>query len=117
MNVVNQEPVANRLLAALSRKEFAHLLACLDPVQVSLGEVLHEPGELIRHIYFPNDCLISLRAVLEGRMTLEVDLVGREGMVGVPVVLGGSISQVRAVVQRAGSVMRIRSAHFRDEFV
>jgi CRP-like cAMP-binding protein len=78
--------------------------------------VLCEPGDTIRHIYFPHDCLISLMAVAEGRMTLEVGLVGREGMLGATVALGHDTTQVRAVVQRAGSASRIEAERLRIEF-
>jgi len=107
---------ANQLLAALPLEELGRLLPALDQVQVELGAVLCEPGDPIRHIYFPHDCLISLMAVAEGRMTLEVGQVGREGMLGATVALGHDVTQVRAVVQRAGSASRIDAAHLRAEF-
>lgn len=107
---------ANLLLAALPPDEMARMLPLLDPVQVEAGEVLSEPGDPISHIYFPHDCLLSLLAVAEGRMTLEVGLVGREGMLGATVALGHQTSQVRAVAQRAGSASRMESAAFREEF-
>lgn len=107
---------ANLLLAALPPDEMARMLPLLDPVQVEAGEVLSEPGDPISHIYFPHDCLLSLLAVAEGRMTLEVGLVGREGMLGATVALGHQTSQVRAVAQRAGSASRMETAAFREEF-
>ncbi|HWJ95251.1 MAG TPA: Crp/Fnr family transcriptional regulator [Telluria sp.] len=107
---------ANLLLAALPPDEMASMLPLLDPVQVEAGDVLSEPGDPISHIYFPHDCLLSLLAVAEGRMTLEVGLVGREGMLGATVALGHETSQVRAVVQRAGSASRMETAAFRAEF-
>jgi CRP-like cAMP-binding protein len=107
---------ANLLLAALPPDEIARMLPLLDPVQVEAGDVLSEPGDPIRYIYFPHDCLLSLLAVAEGRMTLEVGLVGREGMLGATVALGHETSQVRAVVQRAGSASRMETAAFRAEF-
>jgi CRP-like cAMP-binding protein len=88
----------------------------LETVQVDVGAVLCEPGDPFRYIYFPHDSLISLLAVAEGRMTLEVGLVGREGMLGATVALGHDVAQVRAVVQRAGSASRMDSAQFRGEF-
>jgi CRP-like cAMP-binding protein len=109
-------PVGNQLLAALPAADLAQLSALLEPVKVEVGEVLSEPSAPIRHIYFPHDCLISLLGVAEGRMTLEVGLVGREGMLGATVALGHNISQVRAIVQRAGSASRMDSAQFRSEF-
>jgi CRP-like cAMP-binding protein len=107
---------ANLLLAALPSEELARILPALDQVQVAIGDVLCEPGDPIRHIYFPHDCLISLMAVAEGRMTLEVGQVGREGMLGATVALGHDTTQVRAVVQRAGSASRIEAACLRTAF-
>jgi len=107
---------ANLLLAALPSEDLARMLPALDQVQVELGAVLCEPGDPIRHIYFPHDCLVSMMAVAEVRMTLEVGLVGREGMIGATVALGHDTTQVRAVVQRAGSASRIDADLFRTEF-
>jgi CRP-like cAMP-binding protein len=107
---------ANHLLAALPAEELAHMLPALEQVQVDIGSVLSHPGDLIHHIYFPHDCLISLLGVAEGRMTLEVGLVGREGMLGATVALGHETSQVRAVVQRAGRASRMEAGAFRAEF-
>ncbi|QYF93833.1 Crp/Fnr family transcriptional regulator [Massilia sp. PAMC28688] len=109
-------PGANMLLAALPAADLARLANALEPVPLEVGEVLSEPGAPIRHIYFPNDSLISLLGVAEGRMTLEVGLVGREGMLGATVALGHDVSQVRAIVQRAGTASRMSSARFRTEF-
>jgi CRP-like cAMP-binding protein len=110
------EKHGNRLLAALPDSDFARLAPLLEPVQVEVGDVLCEPGDPILHIYFPNDSLVSLLGVAEGRMTLEVGLVGREGMLGATVALGHEVAHVRAVVQRAGSASRMSSAQFRTEF-
>ncbi|QJE03010.1 Crp/Fnr family transcriptional regulator [Massilia forsythiae] len=110
------EHSANLLLAALPSEELAGMAQALDQVQVEIGAVLCEPGDPIRHIYFPHDCLVSLMAVAEGRMTLEVGQVGREGMLGATVALGHDTMQVRAVVQRAGIASRIDADHLRAEF-
>lgn len=110
------EHTANRLLAALPTDDLAHLATMLEPVRVEVGAVLYEPGDPIRYIYFPHDSLISLLGVAEGRMTLEVGLVGREGMLGATVALGHDTAQVRAIVQRAGGASRIDGARFRAEF-
>ena len=109
-------PEANQLLGALPPTDLARLEPMLETVQVEVGEVLCEPAAAIRHIYFPHDSLISLLGVAEGRMTLEVGLVGREGMLGATVALGHEVAQVRAIVQRAGSASRMESGHFRTEF-
>jgi CRP-like cAMP-binding protein len=106
----------NRLLAALPDDDLARLAPMLEQVHIEVGAVLCEPGDAIHHIYFPHDSLISLLGVAEGRMTLEVGLVGREGMLGATVALGHEVSQVRAIVQRAGKASRMDSAQFRAEF-
>jgi CRP-like cAMP-binding protein len=107
---------SNELLAALPPADFERLAPLLVPVRVEVGETLYEPGAPVGSIYFPHDCLISLLGVAEGRMTLEVGLVGHEGMLGATVALGHDTAQVRAVVQRAGSASRMDSAAFRAEF-
>ncbi|MES2317269.1 MAG: Crp/Fnr family transcriptional regulator [Pseudomonadota bacterium] len=120
MSVVTPVEIANaggnQLLAALPLSDMARLGPLLETVQVEVGEVLVEPSAPIRHIYFPHDCLISLLGVAEGRMTLEVGLVGREGMLGATVALGHDLSQVRAIVQRAGAASRMDATKFRTEF-
>ena len=108
--------VGNRLLASLPDDDLAHLNSLCDTVTVAVGDILYEPGQAIHYIYFPDDSLISLLAVAEGRMTLEVGSVGREGMIGASVALGNDVAQVRAVVQRAGRASRIDSADFCAEF-
>ncbi len=105
----------NRLLAALPAKEYERLLDGLEPVRLSYGEVLDEPGEQMRYAYFPCDCLVSMLTVVEGRRALEVGLIGREGMVGTRLALGFTASSVRALVQGTGTALRIGSAHFLRE--
>ncbi len=103
------------MLAALPRKQYQRLLAGLESVALTFGEILHEPGERIRHVYFPGDSLVSLLTVVEGHLALEVGMVGREGMVGVPLSLGTDVSPVRALVQGAGTAMRMKAARFAQE--
>jgi PAS domain S-box-containing protein len=109
-------PIANHLLAALPRKDYQRLFAGLEPVTLTYGEVLYEPGEPIRHVYFPNDCLVSLLTTVEGHQALEVGLVGREGMIGISLALGMDVSSVRALVQGTGTAMRMNASRFRKEF-
>jgi len=106
----------NRLLASLPEDDLLHLESLCEQVHSEVGDVLYEPGQAIQYIYFPSDSLISLLAVAEGRMTLEVGSVGREGMIGSSVALGHELAQVRAVVQRAGHSSRIHAADFCAEF-
>jgi CRP-like cAMP-binding protein len=115
VGAASRVPVANNMLAALPRRQYQRLLAGLEPVSLSFGEVLYEPGEWIRHVYFPNDSLVSLLTLVDGHLALEVGMVGREGMVGVPLALGMDVSPVRALVQGAGTAMRMKSALFCTE--
>jgi len=119
MNAADHPPAAartsNLLLAALPPQELDQVLPMLDQVRVEVGQVLCEAGDPIRHIYFPHDCLVSLLGVAEGRMTLEVGQVGREGMLGVTTALGHDTTQIRAVVQCAGNASRMEGARFRQE--
>ena len=108
--------IANALLAALATEDYQALRAGLEQVTLTYAEVLYGPGDPIRHVYFPNDSLVSLLATVEGRQALEVGLVGREGMVGISVALGVDISSVRALVQGTGTAMRMESVRFRKEF-
>ena len=106
----------NRLLASLPDEDQSQLAKHCETVRVENGQVLYEPGQEVRYVYFPIDSLISLLAVAEGRMTLEVGAIGREGMLGVSVVVGHDLGQVRAVVQRSGRVYRIGAEEFAAEF-
>jgi len=112
---MNPVHVANYLLAALPHRDYRRLLHGLEPVTLTFGEVLYEPGQPIRHVYFPSDSLVSLLTLVEGHMALEVGLVGREGMLGIPVALGINESPVRALVQGTGTALRMTSAQFRSE--
>jgi CRP-like cAMP-binding protein len=109
------EAPTNQILATLPREEYQQLLAGLEPVTLAFGDVLHEPGELIRQIYFPDEgLLVSLLTLVENHGALEIGLVGSEGVVGLPLAQGIGTSSVRAVVQGAGTAVRMESSHFRE---
>jgi len=108
-------PPANRLLAALPKKEYQRLLPELKHVTLTFGEILYEPGDTIRHLYFPNDSIVSLLAAVTERSTLEVGMVGNEGVTGISVFMGVNTSSTRALVQGGGSAMRMKSAALRKE--
>ena len=108
--------IANSLLAALPRRSYLQLLPGLVPVDLAFGKVLYEPGKPIRDVYFPSESLVSLLTLVEGHMELEVGMVGREGMVGIPLALGIDNSPVRALVQGGGRALRMKTADFRREF-
>jgi CRP-like cAMP-binding protein len=87
----------------------------LELVPLELGQVLCEPWAVTSHVYFPNDSLVSLIAVAAGGKGLEVGMVGRQGMFGVSLVLGASKSPTRALVQGAGTAMRLSAERFSAE--
>ena len=107
--------IQNSLLAALPRQSYLRLLPGLAPVELVFGEVLYEAGDPIRDVYFPTQSLVSLLTLVEGHLALEVGMVGREGMVGVPLVLGADASPVRALVQGAGPALKMNGQRFRSE--
>src|SRR3989442_11644904 len=109
------QPVANGVLAAVRPRASPARPSGLEPVALVFGEVLYEPGEPIRDVYFPTGSLVSLLTLVEGRLALEVGLVGREGMVGVALALGIGVSPVRALVQGSGTALRMNAARFRKE--
>jgi CRP-like cAMP-binding protein len=106
---------ANRLLAALPKKEYQRLLPELESVTLPFAEVLYEPGERIRHVYFPNDSIVSLLAEVAGRSTLEVGLIGNEGLAGISVFMGVDESPHRAIVRGEGTALRMRAAALRAQ--
>src|SRR5450759_1635645 len=116
LRVANRPSAANLVLAALPHEEYQRLLTSLEPVELSYGQVLYEPAERIRPVYFPTDCLVSLLTTVDKSRTLEVGMVGNEGMVGMPMALGIGVSAVRALVQGSGTAMRMTAARFRAEF-
>jgi CRP-like cAMP-binding protein len=108
-------PITNRLLATLPKNDYQRLLPQLEPVALTFAEVLYEPGGSIRHVYFPNDSIVSLLAEVAEREALEVGIVGNEGMTGISVFMGVNSSRNRAVVQGAGTALRMRAAALRKE--
>jgi len=108
-------PSENHLIALLPRRDRASLLAACETVHLDLGTVLCEPGEPTRHVYFPNDCFISLVSAIEGEPGLEVGMVGREGMLGAQLALGVSTIPLHALVQGTGTARRVAAARFRRE--
>jgi len=106
---------ANRLLAALPKKEYQRLRLQLKTVSLEFGKVLYEPGDIIRRVYFPNDSIISLLSAVAARSTLEVGIVGNEGVAGLGVFMGVNTSRTVALVQGAGSAMSMTAASFRKE--
>lgn len=103
----------NRLLANLPRGVRLQVLSDCDRVDLKASDILAEPGEPIRHVYFPLRGSISLLAPVNRDSTLEVRLVGNEGMLGTPLILGVAVASLRGVVRAEGSALRISAVRFR----
>jgi len=104
------------LLAALSPAERERLYPHLRPVKMPLGKALYEPGDLLRHVFFPIDCIVSLLYVLESGASAEISVVGNEGLIGVALFMGGETTPSRAIVQSAGYAYRLDGQRLKDEF-
>ncbi len=106
---------SNRLLAALPARDRARLLSNCEQVDLTIGDVLGEPGGTVRHAYFPIASFISLITPVDGNASLEVGLVGNEGMHGVTLALGVDSSPLHSLVQGGGPCLRMSAAAFRLE--
>jgi CRP-like cAMP-binding protein len=102
----------NLLLDRVPNRERRNLVAGTETVELTTGEELSMPGRQSGHVYFPVDGAISLVAMGDGHPRIEVGLIGREGMLGVPTILGTGISGLRAVVEIPGRAWRVDAARF-----
>jgi CRP-like cAMP-binding protein len=105
----------NYLLQALPRRDLARMLTACDNVELRIADVIYSPGERLRDVFLPVSGFISLIMQIDDTSSLEVGLVGNEGMFGIPLVLGVDVSPMRAVVQGPGSALRMDAAQFRRE--
>lgn len=116
MSATKRIPATNLLLASLPRKEYQSFLARCEPVELIFSEILNEPGKLVRHVYFPTNSFISLVAPIDSQTSMEVGMVGHEGMVGLNLALGVKFSLLRAIVQGAGTALRMDTVQFLQIF-
>lgn len=115
MLLTKHSPTTNQLLAALPDRDRKRFLAGCDSVDLVFSEVLAEPGKRINHVYFPTESFISLVAQIDGRPSLEVGLIGNEGMLGSALILGVNVSPLHAMVQGKGQALRMKAADFQKE--
>jgi CRP-like cAMP-binding protein len=109
-------PRENLLLAALPEAEWQRWLPQLEAVVMPLGQVLYESGATLSHVYFPTTAIVSLLYVMENGSSAEIAVVGNEGIVGISLFMGGESTSSRAVVQSAGSGLRLRAEMLKNEF-
>jgi CRP-like cAMP-binding protein len=110
------KPRDNQLLAALPDAEWQRWQPHLEPVTLTLGDVLYEAGDTLGYVYFPTSAIVSLLYVMEDGASAEIAVVGLEGVVGVSLFMGGLSTPSRAVVQSAGQGFRLRAQIMKDEF-
>jgi CRP-like cAMP-binding protein len=109
-------PQQNLLLARLSAGVRERLYPHLRLVPMPLGKVLYESGDLLRHVYFPTDSIVSLLYVLDNGASAEISVVGNDGLIGISLFMGGETTPSRAVVQSAGHGYRLIGQRLKDEF-
>src|SRR5271154_1081164 len=107
-------PGQNRLLVALPSDDYARLLPHLEQVSLQLRDILYEAHGPITHVYFPLTGVVSL-VISDNNSTLEVGIIGNEGMVGTPVFLGADRSPTRAIAQIPGEAMKMEVKVFQKE--
>ena len=105
-------PIYNEILRGLPRDEFVSVFPKLELVRMRPRQVLHEAGDTLRSVYFCNTGLISILSVLSDGKTVEVGLVGKEGLIGLPLIVGFRTASNRAVVQIEGTALRVDSDAF-----
>lgn len=115
MSDTSPKPV-NRLLAALPDAEYQRLIPHLNHVSLSFKQVLHEVGEPIEYVYFPQKALVSCLSTMADGSMIEVGLVGNDGVTGIPAALGDNIAITIANVQVPDSAMRMKASVLKTEF-
>ena len=109
-------PRQNRLLAALPTEEYERLLPDLELVPMLVGDVVCESGAPMSHALFPTSAIVSLQYVMENGSSAEIAGVGNEGLVGLPLFMGGETTLGRSIVQTGGYGYRLKQAVLVDEF-
>ena len=107
-------PGENRLLSALPREEHDRLVPHLVKVSLPLRDILYEANGPIAHVFFPLNGVVSL-VIMDGGFTLEVGIIGNEGLVGTPIFLGADRSPTRAIAQIPGDALRMEAKVFQKE--
>lgn len=115
-NVFSSPRPRNRILSSLPGGDFERLAPHLEPVRLNSGRILYNAGDTIRHVFFPESGMASLVSVTEDGRTVEVGMIGNEGMVGVPVVLRIGTTPYQVTVQLAGVAVRVKASVLKAEF-
>jgi CRP-like cAMP-binding protein len=111
----SDSPIRNDLLRALLNSEYQHLSSKLEHVKLKLGEIIYKADERIDHVYFPETAVVAMIDTLDDGSTVEVGIIGHEGMVGINIFLGCMVTPDKATVQISGSAMRMKTSDLRKE--
>jgi CRP-like cAMP-binding protein len=106
----------NRLLAALSPPDLQRFFSELSPVSLESRQIVYETGRAMEYVYFIEEGLASILRDMRNGSTVEVGMIGAEGMVGVTAMLGAETSAQQVIVQVAGTALRINTARCREAF-
>jgi CRP-like cAMP-binding protein len=109
-------PRENQLLARLPDEELVRWLPHLEPVEMPLGRVLYESGATLLYVYFPISAIVSLLYVMKDGASVELAVLGYEGIVGISRFMGGESTPSRAVVQSGGTGYRLKASLMQEEF-
>jgi len=109
-------PRHNQLLAALPHDQWQRWVLHLEHVDMPLGQVLYEPGDTLRHVYFPTTAIVSLLYVMQDGESAEIAVVGNEGVAGISLFMGGGSTPSRALIQSAGGAFRLSAGVMKEEF-
>lgn len=107
--------VKNKILASLTNSDLQRLVPHLELVHLPLGKVLYESGDHLRYVFFPTSAIISLLYVMQSGASTEISVVGKDGMLGIALFLGGETTNHRAVVQSAGKAYRLLGSRLKSE--
>lgn len=108
-------PVKNRILSTLLSTEYKHLLPKLERVTLKRGEIVYRADQKIDEVYFPEDAVVAMVDTTDDNRTVEVGVIGREGIVGINIFLGGVVTPDKAIVQISGTAMKMKSKDLRKE--
>jgi CRP-like cAMP-binding protein len=116
MNDIPVVPIRNSILSALSQNELTAILPALERIDLPRGKVLHQPGEQIQYVYFPEGAMISVVAYTEEGQGAEVAVIGSEGATGLDIVLGSDSTSNEHITQMADGAFRMKTEVVRDQF-
>ena len=108
-------PVRNDILRALLVSEYRHLSPKFKKKELKSGDVIYQAGRDIEYVYFPETAVVAMLDTMDNGGTIEVGVIGHEGMVGINIFLGCLTTPDKAIVQMSGSAMRMKTSDLRQE--